>query len=164
MVCVSDGSVKYLTAAQVVPDSLRPHTLSMPGYSNTGVGCHFLLQGIFPTQGLNLHLLHLLYWQAESLPLLYFYLPNMDAIFLICLTRNYNAILSRSSESRHLHLIPDLKEIVFIQFFTIKYDVRCFTCMPFLKLKEFSFILTLWSVLIFLRKTLGFVKCFLCLE
>ena len=23
-----------------------------------GVGCHFLLQGIFPTQGLNSHLLH----------------------------------------------------------------------------------------------------------
>ena len=29
-----------------------------------GVGCHFLLQGIFPTQGLNLHLLH---WQVNSL-------------------------------------------------------------------------------------------------
>ena len=28
-----------------------------PG-KNTGVGCHFLLQGIFPTQGLNLGLLH----------------------------------------------------------------------------------------------------------
>ena len=26
---------------------------------NTGVGCHFLLQGIFPTQGLNLGLLQL---------------------------------------------------------------------------------------------------------
>ena len=25
---------------------------------NTGVSCHFLLQGIFPTQGLTLHLLH----------------------------------------------------------------------------------------------------------
>ena len=32
---------------------------------NTGVGCHFLLQGVFLTQGLNLHLLH---WQAHSLP------------------------------------------------------------------------------------------------
>ena len=28
-----------------------------PG-KNTGVGCHFLLQGVFPTQGLNLGLLH----------------------------------------------------------------------------------------------------------
>ena len=31
-----------------------------PGKS-TGDGCHFLLQGIFLTQGLNLHLLHLLH-------------------------------------------------------------------------------------------------------
>ena len=30
-------------------------------------GCHFLLQGIFPTQRSNLHLLHLLRWQADSL-------------------------------------------------------------------------------------------------
>ena len=36
-----------------------------PG-KNTGVGCHFLLQGIFPTQGLNPSLLH---WQSDSLPL-----------------------------------------------------------------------------------------------
>ena len=35
---------------------------------NTGVGFHFLLQGIFPTQVLNLHLLHLLHWPADSLP------------------------------------------------------------------------------------------------
>ena len=31
--------------------------------------CHFFLQGIFATQGLNPHLLHLLHWQADSLPL-----------------------------------------------------------------------------------------------
>ena len=36
---------------------------------NTGVVCHFLLQGIFLTQGSNLHLLCLLHWQANSLPL-----------------------------------------------------------------------------------------------
>ena len=35
----------------------------------TGVGCHFLLQGIFSTQGQNLRLLHLLHRQADSLPL-----------------------------------------------------------------------------------------------
>ena len=47
---------------------------SLPGSSgpwdfsstNTGVGCHFLLQGIFQTQGSNPHLLCLL--QADSLP------------------------------------------------------------------------------------------------
>ena len=52
--------------------TLQPHGLQpirllcpwdFPG-KNTGVGCHFLLQGIFLTQGSNLHLLH---WQADSL-------------------------------------------------------------------------------------------------
>ena len=36
-----------------------------PG-KNTGEFCHFLLQGIFPTQGSNSHLLH---WQVDSSPL-----------------------------------------------------------------------------------------------
>ena len=36
---------------------------------NTRVGCHALLQGIFPTQVLNPCLLCLLLWQAGSLPL-----------------------------------------------------------------------------------------------
>ena len=39
-----------------------------PG-KNTGVGCHFLLQGIFPTQGSNPSLLCLLHGQVGSLPL-----------------------------------------------------------------------------------------------
>ena len=49
----------------------------LPGFSvhgdspgkNTGVDWHALLQGIFPTQGLNPYLLDLLPWQADSLPL-----------------------------------------------------------------------------------------------
>jgi len=39
-----------------------------PG-KNIGVGCHTFLQGIFMTQGLDPRLLHLLHWQADSLPL-----------------------------------------------------------------------------------------------
>ena len=31
------------------------------------MGCRFLLQGVFWTQGLNLHLLCLLHWQMDSL-------------------------------------------------------------------------------------------------
>ena len=38
------------------PSCSSVHGIS-PG-KNTGVGCHFLLQGILPTQGLNLGLLH----------------------------------------------------------------------------------------------------------
>ena len=36
---------------------------------NTGVGCHFLLQGIFLNQGSNLHLLNLLHRQVHFSPL-----------------------------------------------------------------------------------------------
>ena len=56
------------------PTLMRSHGLQparllcpwdFPG-KNTGVGCHFLLQRVFPTQGSNLHLWH---WQAGSSPL-----------------------------------------------------------------------------------------------
>ena len=42
--------------------------LDSPG-KNIGVGYCFLFQGIFLTQGLNPCLLHLLHWQADSVPL-----------------------------------------------------------------------------------------------
>ena len=42
-------------------------------FENTGVGCQFLQQGIFPTQGLNPGLLH---WQVDSLPLSHLGSPN----------------------------------------------------------------------------------------
>ena len=50
---------------------------SLPGSSvrgdfpgkDTGVGCHVFFLGIFPTQGSNPRLLHLLLWQVGSLPL-----------------------------------------------------------------------------------------------
>ena len=50
-------------ACSFVANSSRPVDCSLPGFS--GVGCHFLLQGIFPTQGLNPHLLGLPLWQVD---------------------------------------------------------------------------------------------------
>ena len=49
---------------------------NFPG-KNTGVDCHFLLKGIFLTQGLNPRLLHLLHWQADSLPLSHWLFSNI---------------------------------------------------------------------------------------
>ena len=45
---------------------------------NTGVGFHFLLQGIFPTQGSKLCLLSLLPWQVDSLPLSHLGSPRVE--------------------------------------------------------------------------------------
>ena len=70
---------KYMHACQVAsvmsdplqPYGLQPTRLLCPWDSpgkNTRVNCHFLLLGIFLTQGLNLHL-SLLHWQVGSVPL-----------------------------------------------------------------------------------------------
>ena len=75
-ICKYSICMRVCDACSVVSDSLRPHGLQLirflcpwdfPG-KNTGVGYHFLLQGIFLIQGLNSRFLHLLYWQAGSLP------------------------------------------------------------------------------------------------
>ena len=55
----------------------NPMDCILPGSSVHGIlqarilewGCHFLLQGIFWTQGSNLSLLCLLCWEVDSLPL-----------------------------------------------------------------------------------------------
>ena len=61
----------------VMSSSLQPHGLwptriicpwNFPG-KNIGVDYHLLHQGIFPTQGSKMHLLGLLHWQVDSLPL-----------------------------------------------------------------------------------------------
>src|SRR5574340_697992 len=68
----TQSKIQFSSAASVVSDSVRPHRRQpsrllcpwdSPG-KNTGVGCYFLLQGIF--QGSNLCLLH---WQTDSLSL-----------------------------------------------------------------------------------------------
>ena len=76
-------------AHSVMSDSLRPHIMGPPGSSvhgdspgqNTGVGSHALPQGIYLTQGLNPHLLCLLQWQADSLPLSHLASPYMQYVF-----------------------------------------------------------------------------------
>ena len=73
---LKNGDVNLLSLFS--PDSLRPHGLlsarilwprNSPG-KNPGVACHFLLQGIIPTQGSNSCLLHcrqiLYHWATEE--------------------------------------------------------------------------------------------------
>ena len=67
MLCCAVASVMF---DSLWPCGLEPARLLCPGDSpgkNTGVRCHALLQGIFPTQGIDLHLFRLLHWQAVSL-------------------------------------------------------------------------------------------------
>jgi len=81
-------------------DFCNPMECSPPGSSvhgdslgkNTGVGCHFFLHSIFPTQGSNPCLLCVLHWQVGSLPLVppgkpspFFNLYFMKAYLYICM-------------------------------------------------------------------------------
>ena len=72
-----------MLCAQSCLTLLPPHELwptrllcpwDFPG-KNTGVGCHFLSQVIFQTQGWNPHFLHLLHWQVYSLGLCHLGIP-----------------------------------------------------------------------------------------
>ena len=69
--CVSAQSLSH-DRFFVTPWTVAPARLlcswDFPG-KHVGLGCHFLLPGIFLTQRSNPCLLHLLHWQVDSLPL-----------------------------------------------------------------------------------------------
>ena len=68
------GPICMCAVAQLCPTLYRlwPARLLCPWNSpgkNTGVGCHLILLGIQPSWDSNLHLLCLLHWQGDSLPM-----------------------------------------------------------------------------------------------
>ena len=70
--CVHPHEVASVVFSSLRPYGLCPARLLCPWDSpgkNNGEGCHALLQGIFLTQRLNMHRLHLLHWRVNSLPL-----------------------------------------------------------------------------------------------
>ena len=78
------------------------------------MGCHFLPQGIFPTQGSNLCLLCLLHWQAGSLPLLPFWAQSILTCAQLlsgytCLTQTFCTLVSKDGTSGvRFHATPIL--------------------------------------------------------
>ena len=103
-----------LSVTQLYPTLLRLHGLwparllcswNFPS-KNTGVGCHFLLQGIFLTQGSNLHLLYLLHWQMGSLPL--YQQGNPLAIYrcVKMYNKHFKFIIVLSKLDNHLYFVP----------------------------------------------------------
>ena len=84
VVCLCVCAQSCLTLCN--PRDCSPAGSSVPGIfqaRNTGVGYHFLLQGIFPTQESKLHLLHLLLWQVDSLPLAHLGSPGDSSLLYI---------------------------------------------------------------------------------
>ena len=73
------------------------HPWDSPG-KNTGVGCHFLLQGIFPMQECNPRLLPLLHLQVDSLPVAP---PGQPNAMLLMSYKKGNF----GQRDRHVHLL-----------------------------------------------------------
>ena len=82
------------------------------------MGCHALLQGIFPTQGLNLHLLCLLHWQVGSLPLAQPGQPLSDSeqwmVLLFCSHRSDTFIIF-ADISYQFAIKPNIQCLFYLQ-------------------------------------------------
>ena len=126
---------KQIIVAKSRPTLLWRHELlparflcpwDFPG-KNTEMGCHFLLQGIFPTQASNPHLLH---WQVDSLPLSHLGSPPK--------TNNTKASLTIISEISFIYpylsisINPVQVQALTSLFWVIELDSSLFLCLPFL--------------------------------
>ena len=87
------------------PHGLEPASLlcpwDLPG-KNTGVGCHFLFQGIFLTQGSNPSLLCPLHRQADSLPMSHLGNP----LVYIILVNSFLPLYSIPLHEKYHSIIP----------------------------------------------------------
>ena len=104
--------------AQLCPTLYDPMDCSPPGSSppphgifqakNSGVDGHFFLQGIFPVQESNAHLLH---WKVDSLPLSHQGSPHVDILLKHnfskkCFYRYFVDILRVVAMYRALQALP----------------------------------------------------------
>ena len=102
------------SVTQWCPTLCNPVNCRLPGSSvhgdspgkNTGVGCHALLQGICPTQGSNLSLLH---WQADSLSLWHLGSPLTTPGFCKCSLMCFQELNSHGCTAK-VHFIGKLLE------------------------------------------------------
>ena len=92
LVCLLNRVWLFVTSWTVACQT--PLSISFPG-KNTGMGCHFFLQGIYLTQEWYLCLLH---WQADSLPTG----ATWEVITLIFYPCNDDCYLQWGWESRDL--------------------------------------------------------------
>ena len=99
------SDLHYCLVAVVFDSFVTPWTAAheawdFPG-KNIGVGCHFLLQWIFPTQRLNLPLLH---WQADSSPLIH----RVAQFTLLMLLKSHSHVVLRmeNDSQQPSHLLP----------------------------------------------------------
>ena len=113
---VMSNSVTPWTVAHQIPLSIN-----FPG-KGTGMGCPFLLQGLFPTQESNPCLLCLLHWQVDSLPVRHLGIPisevNDTLIHLIMVVISQCIHISNILYTYLLHFKD--KKILFVNYTSVK--------------------------------------------
>ena len=101
-VCMCVLSCLVMSSSLVTLRTVSPFRLpcpwNFPG-KNTGADCHFLLQGVFLTQGTNLRLLCLLRWQADSSPLHHLGSPD------VVITEGKQSVLVPAFNSPSVHRV-----------------------------------------------------------
>ena len=97
----------------------NPVDCCLPGFSvrgvfpgkNTGVGCHFLLKGIFLTQGSNASLLHC---QVDSSPLNHLGSPYIHNSARIC-TLQKNVVDFKSIDDLQIVLVSSVEQNIMLR-------------------------------------------------
>ena len=109
------SNVVLCLVAPLGPTLCDPMDCTLPGSSvrgdspgkNTGVVCHALLQGIFPTQGSKPHLLQLLHWQVGSL----------SPLDMIC----YQVLICLAGSFFMYHVLRSIKRISISMFIRVNF-------------------------------------------
>ena len=111
-----------------------PVDCSLPGSSvrgifsgkNTGMGCHFLLQGIFSTQGLNLFLLFLLLCRGILYLLSHWRSPRYLVLQwnLFSPKNNYMRRVLSLVDSWRIWILAKLSKVFMISYITARYETE----------------------------------------
>ena len=119
---------------------------SPPGSSgkNTGVGYHFLLQGIFLTQGLNPCLLH---WQADSLSLSHRgSTPRLPTVIRTKLNQSDVMKLSPSPRADQTLLAPCSREAELYEWRNTSQNQPCHSNSHLHRITELKIIILCWGI------------------
>ena len=121
-VCVQScfSCVQLCDPMDCIPPGSSVH--GVPPGKNTGVGCHFLLQGIFLTQGSNLHLQH---WHTDSLLLHHLGSPILYSRFIL---KYYIFPFKTSSMFSIFKCILSLtrNKMIFLDFHSLSFSIILF--------------------------------------
>ena len=117
-ICMHAQSLSHVTPWTIVCQAPLSTELSRQEWLR--VGCHFLLQGTFPTQVSNPHLLHLPHWQVDSLPWSHLGIPV--SIYM----KRVDTYTEKQTKRLIIVTLHNKKYIYFLLKFTYTFKFTCY--------------------------------------